>query len=231
MQLCAQWWLVITNPSGETNEPEQPPASRTEESCASESHFPSGPKPYFFATFALGKLSNVHMPSSARAASGSAAARQKAANRFMSAPRDTRRAAGVLGSAGLVPARPRAVKGGDLRRRDGAEQPGEALDLGRQLGIGQPVGGEVALRAQVGVELRVAAVERRRGADRLEERDPRAGRLGEPLARQLQRAARRRELLAVVKAQVLAPADHRERLQEPRHVLRRLLDLARAGRL
>src|SRR5713226_4991799 len=86
MQLCAQWWLVITSPSGETNEPEQPPASRTEESCASESHFASGLKPCFFGTFALGKLSNVHIPSSARAASGSAAARQKAANRFMSAP-------------------------------------------------------------------------------------------------------------------------------------------------
>ena len=84
MQLCAQWWLVITNPSGETNEPEQPPASRTEESCASESHFGSGLKPYFFATLALGKLSNVHMPSSARAAArGRAAARQKAASRFI----------------------------------------------------------------------------------------------------------------------------------------------------
>src|SRR6267154_879741 len=81
MQLWAQWWLVITRPSGETNEPEQPPASRTEESCASVSHFASGLNPYFFATFALGKLSNVHMPSSACAASN------KAANGFMWAPR------------------------------------------------------------------------------------------------------------------------------------------------
>src|SRR5438045_9775651 len=85
MQLCAQWWLVITRPSGETNEPEQPPASRTEESCASFSHFASGLKPYFFATFALGKLSNVHIPSSACAARGNAAAtaRDTAAGRFM----------------------------------------------------------------------------------------------------------------------------------------------------
>ena len=86
MQLCAQWWLVITRPSGDTNDPEQPPASRTEESCASPSHFASGLKPYFFATFALGKLSNVHMPSSACAARGSAAASKKVASRFMSAP-------------------------------------------------------------------------------------------------------------------------------------------------
>src|SRR5438876_4839151 len=95
MQLCAQWWLVITRPSGDTNDPEQPPASRTEESCASPSHFDSGLKPYFFATFALGKLSNVHMPSSASAARGTAAASKKAASRFMSAPESAARAAHI----------------------------------------------------------------------------------------------------------------------------------------
>src|SRR5438128_4492993 len=95
MQLCAQWWLVITRPSGDTNDPEQPPASLTEESCASPSHFDSGLKPYFFATFALGKLSNVHLPSSASAARGTAAASKKAASRFMSAPESAARAAHI----------------------------------------------------------------------------------------------------------------------------------------
>src|SRR5712664_4073069 len=68
MQEWAQWWLVITSPSGETKLPEQPPASRTEESWASRSHCASGAKPYFCRTLAEGKLSRVHMPSSARAA-------------------------------------------------------------------------------------------------------------------------------------------------------------------
>ncbi len=45
MQLCAQWWLVITRPSGETKLPEQPPARRTEERRASSSHCASGVKP------------------------------------------------------------------------------------------------------------------------------------------------------------------------------------------
>src|SRR4051812_38453954 len=78
MQLCAQWWLVITNPSGETKLPEQPPASRTELSCASESHCASGAKPYFCCTFFEGKLSYVHMPSSARADAASVRAQHSA---------------------------------------------------------------------------------------------------------------------------------------------------------
>src|SRR5438874_1703317 len=81
MQLCAQWWFVITRPSGDTNDPEHPPASRTEESCASASHFESGENSYFFATLALGKLSYVHIPSSARPARGSAQTRHRAAIR------------------------------------------------------------------------------------------------------------------------------------------------------
>ena len=47
----------IVRPSGETKLPEQPPASRTDESCASVSHCLSGVNPYFFATFCEGKLS------------------------------------------------------------------------------------------------------------------------------------------------------------------------------
>src|SRR5207248_6261975 len=102
MQLCAQWWFVITRPSGDTNDPEHPPARRTEESCASASHFESGANPYFFATLALGKLSYVHIPSSARAAMGSATARHRAAIRCMLAPRD------ILAAAGGASARIRA---------------------------------------------------------------------------------------------------------------------------
>src|SRR3954471_17934598 len=78
MQLWAQWWLVITRPSGETKLPEQPPASRTELSCASESHCASGEKPYFCCTFFEGKLSYVHMPSSARAETASVRAQSRA---------------------------------------------------------------------------------------------------------------------------------------------------------
>src|SRR5689334_21503408 len=102
MQLWAQWWFVITSPSGETNEPEHPPASRTEESCASFSHFASGANRYFWATFALGKLSNVHMPSSARAERGTAAARQTAASRFMSAPEVVQRCKRIVLQRGAL---------------------------------------------------------------------------------------------------------------------------------
>src|SRR5689334_21618459 len=66
MQLCAQWWLVITSPEAEMKLPEQPCASRTDERRTWSSHFPSGLKWYFASTFSDGKLLNVHIPSSAR---------------------------------------------------------------------------------------------------------------------------------------------------------------------
>src|SRR5690349_1204801 len=83
MQEWAQWWLVITRPSGETKPPEHPPASRTEESCASLSHCASGENLYFCCTFFEGKLSYVHIPSSARAASAQTSRAGSRANRFI----------------------------------------------------------------------------------------------------------------------------------------------------
>src|SRR5439155_23539903 len=81
MHWCEQWWLVITRPSGETKLPEHPPASRTEASRASCSHSASGENPYFWRTFFAGKLSSVHIPSSACAAN--AKARQNGTSRFI----------------------------------------------------------------------------------------------------------------------------------------------------
>src|SRR5262249_20206464 len=65
MQRRAQWWLVITSPSGETKLPEHPCPSRTEESRTWSSHDWSGSNPYDFCTAALGKFSKVLIPSSA----------------------------------------------------------------------------------------------------------------------------------------------------------------------
>ena len=45
MQRRAQWWLVITRPSGDTKLPEQPRASRTLESRTWSSQALSGEKP------------------------------------------------------------------------------------------------------------------------------------------------------------------------------------------
>jgi hypothetical protein len=60
--------LVNTRPSGEANEPVQPPSRRAIERCRRPSHASSMSTPYFCFTVAFGKLSNVHMPSSASAA-------------------------------------------------------------------------------------------------------------------------------------------------------------------
>src|SRR5512142_2588265 len=77
MHWWAQWWFVITRPSGDTKLPEQPPASRAEESRAASSHSGEGRKSYAFATRSAGKASNVHMPSSAPARRGAAARRAR----------------------------------------------------------------------------------------------------------------------------------------------------------
>src|SRR5512141_2301360 len=67
MHPWTQWWFVSTSPCGETKLPEQPPARRTDASRTCSSHFASGANPYFALTLSLGKLSNVHIPSSAPA--------------------------------------------------------------------------------------------------------------------------------------------------------------------
>ena len=58
-----QWALVSTSPSGETNEPEQPPARRTEAFITRSTHAASGLKPYCARMVSSGSLSSVHMPS------------------------------------------------------------------------------------------------------------------------------------------------------------------------
>ena len=45
MHWCAQWWFVITRPSGETKLPEQPPARRTDDSRTRSSQAWSGENP------------------------------------------------------------------------------------------------------------------------------------------------------------------------------------------
>ena len=45
MQERAQWWLVMTRPSPETNEAEQPPPYRTAESRTWSIHWSDGVKP------------------------------------------------------------------------------------------------------------------------------------------------------------------------------------------
>src|SRR5208282_879030 len=55
----------MTSPCGEMNDAEQPPAIRNEARRTCSSHACEGVKPYFAATVFDGKLSNVHMPSSA----------------------------------------------------------------------------------------------------------------------------------------------------------------------
>ena len=77
MQEWAQWWLVSTRPSGETKLAEQPWASRADDSRTWSSHFWSTLTPYFCLTLSAGKLLNVHMPSSARAAPGEPAMRRE----------------------------------------------------------------------------------------------------------------------------------------------------------
>ena len=71
-QSSTQWWFVMTRPCGEMNDAEQPPAMRNDEARTWSSHACEGAKPYFVPTVFDGKLSNVHMPSSARNISGPA---------------------------------------------------------------------------------------------------------------------------------------------------------------
>ncbi|MNE35903.1 hypothetical protein D3C80_1296910 [compost metagenome] len=61
-----QWWLVRIRPSPETKEAEQP-CRRTAALRTRSSHDWSMRVPYLSFTVWIGKLSNVHMPSSARA--------------------------------------------------------------------------------------------------------------------------------------------------------------------
>src|SRR5262249_21094924 len=68
MHRRAQWWLVITSPSGETKLPEHPSARRTLDRRTWSSQAWSGENPCVFWTRALGKVSKVHIPSSARTA-------------------------------------------------------------------------------------------------------------------------------------------------------------------
>src|SRR5688500_5376224 len=57
MQEWAPWWVVSTSPSAETD--------RAEDSRTLSSHLSSTVTPYFFLRVSLGKLLNVHIPSSA----------------------------------------------------------------------------------------------------------------------------------------------------------------------
>src|SRR3954464_8827264 len=59
------WWLVITSPSGETNEPEPPLLNRTaaERRCSTQPA--GGSKPYRSLSAFSGRLSKTHIPSSA----------------------------------------------------------------------------------------------------------------------------------------------------------------------
>src|SRR5579862_2915893 len=77
-QSSTQWWLVSTSPPGDTNDAEQFD-ERSDARCTWSSQARLGLKPCACATFADGKLSKVHMPSSARALFGSAAASTSAA--------------------------------------------------------------------------------------------------------------------------------------------------------
>ena len=108
MQERAQWWLVITSPLSETMLPEQPPPRRTEERRTWSSHSLSGPNPYFCFTFPEGKLSKVHIPSSARAMPAHAARRPMAIRRFMMFS--------LLESRASLPSRPGSVKAAGVER-------------------------------------------------------------------------------------------------------------------
>src|SRR5690242_14813523 len=67
-QEFTQWWLVSTSPFFDTNEPEQPPASRKAPRCTCPIHAVSGAKWNCDCSCAFGRLSGVHMPSAANAA-------------------------------------------------------------------------------------------------------------------------------------------------------------------
>ena len=60
----ATWWLVMTRPFGETNEPEPPVSKRTEPSRTWSSHSLVGSNWYFSLRYCNGRPSKGHMPSS-----------------------------------------------------------------------------------------------------------------------------------------------------------------------
>src|SRR4051812_24559474 len=64
MHECAQWWLVITRPFGDTMLAEHPPARRTDDERTCASHSLVGPKPCKAARRSEGKSLSSHMPSS-----------------------------------------------------------------------------------------------------------------------------------------------------------------------
>src|SRR5262245_21073447 len=65
MASAPTWWLVITRPSGETNEPD-PDGKRTHDFWTCSSHLSSGTKLCFSLRYLVGGLVKSHMPSSAR---------------------------------------------------------------------------------------------------------------------------------------------------------------------
>src|SRR5438445_247369 len=86
------------------------------------------------------------------------------------------------------------------------------------------------LRAQVCVELRVAAVERECRLYRIGQLAPRDLRRPQVDLRRLEVPARPGQLCPVVQAQVLAPRDHGHGIEEPGEILDRLADFQRGRR-
>src|SRR5205085_5389384 len=192
------------SPSGETKLPEQPPARRTEASCASWSHCASGANPYFCFTFFDGKLSNVHMPSSPRAAKPRTRT-HSAATRFIVEVSSASGRRFLPACRPPVKARASGRRAGGLRRRDPTQQRGDARDLQRQLRLAQPVCREVTLGAAVWGELCIAAVKRRSSPDGVAELLPRHVRGAEVDLRRFQVPSRPGELCPVVQDEIFAP--------------------------
>src|SRR4051812_1188429 len=59
------WWLVITRPSAETNDPEPPLLNRTADDRRCSIQSGVGSKPYFSLSVSSGRLLKTHIPSSA----------------------------------------------------------------------------------------------------------------------------------------------------------------------
>src|SRR6266851_4553506 len=119
---------------------------------------------------------------------------------------------------------------GRLRGGDAGEEGAEALDFERDLRVVQPVRRKVALGAEIRIELDVASIEGRGGADGAGQLLP--GHLGGPHVElgRLEVAACLGELGAVMQAQVLAARHDRHRVEEARQVLDGVLDVPPARR-
>src|ERR1051326_6288271 len=76
----------MTRPSFEMNEPEHPPASRTEARMTLAVQASSGVKPYFFCSSFFGRLSRVYMPSAAKAAEADSMTAHNAMTNLMTLP-------------------------------------------------------------------------------------------------------------------------------------------------